>query len=90
MSNLEDGTELKWFESYLTKRQQVCFVNGHTLSPRQITCGVPQDSINSWPIIVFINIFCFANYYYYYYYYYKKNSIVTRRLNYISSKYRYS
>ncbi len=40
-----DGTELKWFESYLTKRQQVCFVNGHTLSPRQITCGVPQGSI---------------------------------------------
>ena len=25
-----DGTEIKWFESnYLTKRQQVCFVNGH-------------------------------------------------------------
>ena len=40
-----DGTELKWFESYLTKRQQVCFVNGHTSSPRQITCGVPQGSI---------------------------------------------
>ncbi len=39
-----DGTELKWFESYLTKRQ-VCFVNGHTSSPRQITCGVPQGSI---------------------------------------------
>jgi retron-type reverse transcriptase len=39
------GAELKWFESYLTKRQQVCFVNGHTSSPRQITCGVPQGSI---------------------------------------------
>ena len=37
--------ELKWFESYLTKRQQVCFINGHTSSPRQITCGVPQGSI---------------------------------------------
>jgi retron-type reverse transcriptase len=22
--------ELKWFESYLTNREQVCFVNGHT------------------------------------------------------------
>ncbi len=41
-----DGTEIKWFESnYLTKRQQVCFVNGHTSSPRQKTCGVPQGSI---------------------------------------------
>ena len=39
------GAELKWFESYLTKRQQVCFINGHTSSPRQITCGVPQGSI---------------------------------------------
>ena len=38
-------TELKWFESYLTKRQQVCFINGHISSPRQITCGVPQGSI---------------------------------------------
>ena len=27
-----DGAELKWFESYLTKRQQVCFVNGHISS----------------------------------------------------------
>ena len=33
------------YESYLTKRQQVCFVNGHTSSNRQITCGVPQRSI---------------------------------------------
>ena len=39
------GAELKWFESYLTKRQQVCFVNGHTSSPRPITCGVPQGLI---------------------------------------------
>ncbi|CAB4039912.1 Hypothetical predicted protein [Paramuricea clavata] len=28
-----------------SKRQQVCFVNGHTSSPTQITCGVPQGSI---------------------------------------------
>ncbi len=25
--------DLKWFESYLTKRKQVCFVNGQTSSP---------------------------------------------------------
>ena len=39
------GAELKWFESYLTKRKQVCFVSGRISSPRQITCGVPQGSI---------------------------------------------
>ena len=39
------GTELKWFESYVTNKQHVYFVNGHTSSPRQITCGVPQGSI---------------------------------------------
>ena len=32
-------------ESYLTKRQQVYLVNGHTSSLRQITCRVPQGSI---------------------------------------------
>ena len=39
------GAELKWFESYLTKRQQVRFVNSRISSPRQVTCGVPQGSI---------------------------------------------
>ena len=41
------GVELKWFESYLTGKEQVCLVNGHlghTSSPRKITC-VPQGSI---------------------------------------------
>ena len=51
-----DGTELKWFESYLTKRQQVCFINGHTSSPRQITCGVPQGSVlGSLVFLLYIN-----------------------------------
>jgi hypothetical protein len=26
------GGGLKWFESYLIKKQQVCFVNGHIVS----------------------------------------------------------
>jgi hypothetical protein len=39
------GAELKCFKFYPTKRQQVCFVNGQTSSPRQIICGVPQGSI---------------------------------------------
>ena len=37
--------ELKWFESYLTNREQVCLVNGHTSLPKKIRCGVPQGSI---------------------------------------------
>ena len=37
--------ELKWFESYLTNREQVCLENGHTSLPKKIRCGVPQGSI---------------------------------------------
>jgi hypothetical protein len=37
--------ELKWFESYLTNREQVFLVNGHTCLPKKIRCGVPQGSI---------------------------------------------
>ena len=37
--------ELDWFRSYLSKRKQVCLVNGHTSSPKEIVCGVPQGSI---------------------------------------------
>ena len=34
--------ELKWFESYISNKEQVCFVNG-TMSPsRNLVCGVPQ------------------------------------------------
>jgi hypothetical protein len=38
--------ELKWFESYISDRKQVCFVNGMTSTPKEIVCGVPQGS---WP-----------------------------------------
>ena len=37
--------ELRWFKSYLTNREQVCPVNGHTSSPKKIRCGIPQGSI---------------------------------------------
>ena len=37
--------ELKLFESYLTNREQVCLVNGHTSLPKKIRCGIPQGSI---------------------------------------------
>ena len=39
------STELKWFESYLTNRKQVCSVNVQTSPPTKIICGNPQGSI---------------------------------------------
>ena len=39
------GLELKWFQSYLTKRSQMCVVNGHTSSAKEIVCGVPKGPI---------------------------------------------
>lgn len=36
---------VKWFNSYLTDRNQQCLVNGHLSSPKIIKCGVPQGSI---------------------------------------------
>ena len=37
--------ELKLFESYLSDREQVSFVNGAMSAPKRIVCGVPQGSI---------------------------------------------
>jgi len=37
--------ELKWFESYLSNREQQCRVNEQISSKKTITCGVPQGSI---------------------------------------------
>ncbi len=34
--------ELKWFQSYLRNRKQVCSVNDQTSSARTIICGIPQ------------------------------------------------
>ena len=39
------GDSLKWFESYLSFREQNCRMNGYTSKSREITCGVPQSSI---------------------------------------------
>lgn len=36
---------LKWFNSYLTNRNQRCFVNNHLSASQPISCGVPQGSI---------------------------------------------
>ena len=37
--------ELKLFESYLSDREQVSFVNGAMSAAKRIVCGVPQESI---------------------------------------------
>jgi hypothetical protein len=39
------GTELEWFKSYLTNREQQCTINGQISSPKKTVCGIPQDSI---------------------------------------------
>ena len=39
------GIALKWFESYLTDRQQFVSVNGYSSNPGKITCGVPQGPV---------------------------------------------
>ena len=39
------NNDLNWFKSYLTNREQVCTINGHTSSPKKIICGIPQGSI---------------------------------------------
>ena len=37
--------ELQWFQSYLSKRSQVCVINGRTSSTKEIVCSVPHGSI---------------------------------------------
>ena len=40
-----ESTAKEWFRSYLSNRQQVCYVDGVTSSLEYVTCGVPQGSI---------------------------------------------
>ena len=39
------GTELKWFESYVSNKKQKYMVNVQISSPRNISCKIPQGSI---------------------------------------------
>ena len=40
-----DHRALKWFDSYLSDRQQKCVVNGELSGARAVTYGVPQGSL---------------------------------------------
>ena len=39
------NVELKWFESYISNREQTCLVNGTMSTAKKLVCGVPQGSI---------------------------------------------
>ena len=40
-----DDNSLKWFQSYLTGRSQVVYIDGHLSDPLPVEIGVPQGSI---------------------------------------------
>ena len=40
-----DHRALKWFDSYLSDRQQKCVVNGELSGARAVTCGFPMGSL---------------------------------------------
>ena len=49
------STELKWFESYLTNREQVCSVNGQTSPTKKIVCGIQGSILCPLLFLLYIN-----------------------------------
>ena len=39
------GTSIEWFKSYLSERNQKCFINGSLSSNSVLSCGIPQGTI---------------------------------------------
>ena len=50
------STELKWLSSYLKGRKQVVEFHQETLEFCDITCGVPQVSLQGLFFLIFINV----------------------------------
>ena len=50
-----EGTELKWFKSYLSNRMQYVSLDDQNSSLSNIVCGVPQESILD-PLLVLIYV----------------------------------
>ena len=49
------GIGSEWFKSYLSDRNQKCFVNGFLSSNRSLSCDIPQGII-LWPLLFLIYI----------------------------------
>ena len=50
------GTALEWFNSYLSNRCHYVYVNGHNSSHLNVTCGVPQGSVDGpFLFLIYIN-----------------------------------